>query len=454
MLQEEQHRKLLRYKQKILSKITFILFLLIMPMAIFRFYEGNYLQSASDMILGIFLIYTSKRATRSTKEVFYPLARKVFFVAFITLFILMVHTHETISLFAWISTAIYLIFYVFDAKEGWRWFSVIATIIAVLFLYDDTLLGLSGYELLVLLFNMISVLYIITWYERIKEESSEAFIRQQRFLKQKVEEKTLALKQLNASLEERVQQEVESNRLKEGQLIQQSRLAQMGEIISMIAHQWRQPLSAISTSSILLELKSRWGDVDADLVRKKSQEISSLAQHLSKTIDDFRDFFKPNKEKEVSDYNSILISVRNMIEPALAYKEIALCYELHAKQHFRTYTSKLKQVVLNLIKNAEDALLENNIPDPTITVRTYDEEDRIILEVSDNAGGIPEEIMDKIFDPYFSTKGEKNGTGLGLYMSKVIVEKHCGGILSVENTQEGAVFRIVLYRDGDASSEL
>jgi len=118
--------------------------------------------------------------------------------------------------------------------------------------------------------------------------------------------------------------------------------------------------------------------------------------------------------------------------------------ELNTQRKFVTYPNELKQVILNLIKNAEDAVLEREIEDTYIKITTYSDGDKEVLEVSDNAGGISEDVLGKIFDPYFSTKLDKNGTGLGLYMSKTIVEDHCDGELSVSNSEDGAVFKVVI----------
>ena len=244
----------------------------------------------------------------------------------------------------------------------------------------------------------------------------------------------------NEKLEIRVTQEVESNRQKDQQLIQQSRLAQMGEMISMIAHQWRQPLAAISSASATIKLRSMLGKLDKDTAFSLSDSISNYSQHLSTTIDDFRDFFKSNKEKKETTYEELVDGVLGIIEVSINNKNIELVKKFNSKNLFYTYPNELKQVILNLVKNAEDILLEKEIENPCITIETEDN----ILKVSDNGGGIPIEIMDKVFDPYFSTKLEKNGTGLGLYMSKTIVEEHCNGKLDVYNDEQGAVFIMIL----------
>ena len=231
---------------------------------------------------------------------------------------------------------------------------------------------------------------------------------------------------------------------KNAQLLQQSRLAQMGEMISMIAHQWRQPLSAINAVSGNLTLKAKLDKLDNDTVIELGEKISDYSQHLSSTIDDFRDFFKPNKEKREAAFNDLIKNVLNIVEDSIINQNIELITELNSKNTFNTYPNEIKQVILNLIKNAEDILLEKKIENPCIKIKTYDDENNSYLSVEDNGGGIPKDIIDKIFDPYFSTKTKKNGTGLGLYMSKTIIEEHCNGKLIASNSDTGAKFTIIL----------
>ncbi len=231
---------------------------------------------------------------------------------------------------------------------------------------------------------------------------------------------------------------------KDKQLQQQSRLAQMGEMISMIAHQWRQPLSAISATSGSLNLKARLNKIDNDTIIELSNKITQYTKHLSSTIDDFRDFFKADKEQKLTNYEDIIQSVMNIIESSIINHDIKIVKDFQCIENFVSYPNEIKQVLLNLIKNAEDILIEKHIKDPIILIRTYRKNDFAVLEVEDNAGGVPAEIKDKIFDPYFSTKDKRDGTGLGLYMSKIIIEEHCKGRLQVQNSDNGAIFRIVL----------
>ena len=237
-----------------------------------------------------------------------------------------------------------------------------------------------------------------------------------------------------------ITQELEQDRI----LKQQSKLAQMGEMISMIAHQWRQPLNAISAASGVIKIKSQLNKLDKETAIDLSDKITEYSKHLSNTIDDFREFFKANKEKKETSYSEVVNSVMSIIEVSIINKNIEISKDFQCEEKFSTYQNELKQVVLNLIKNAEDVLIDNEISNPYIKISTYKDAESLILEVQDNAGGIPEEIIDNIFDPYFSTKTKKDGTGLGLYMSKTIIEEHCEGKLNVYNNEDGAVFQIIL----------
>ena len=241
-------------------------------------------------------------------------------------------------------------------------------------------------------------------------------------------------------LKKQVQEEVEKNREKDKALLQQSRLAQMGEMISMIAHQWRQPLTAISAASGSISLKAKREKLDKNIAIELSEKISQYAQHLSATIEDFRNFFKDKKTKEKTSLEEIVIKSLNIVTHSLENKTIFITTEFKNRTEIETYANEVQQVLLNIIKNAEDILIEKNIENPQISISV----DSKSIRISDNAGGVDETIIDKIFEPYFSTKTEKDGTGLGLYMSKIIIEQHCKGKLSIINTDKGALFSIEL----------
>jgi len=305
------------------------------------------------------------------------------------------------------------VFIPMKTKDG-RWYIVGADI-----KITDILSELNNYIkniFLVQIILLIIILILSFYFHKISKLEFNEIKKIENKLKNKIKEKTRKLEELNLSLEDRVKEEVEKNREKDKAIQQQQKLAQMGEMLSMIAHQWRQPLSAINSTAGALKLKAKFNKLDTQTAMELSSDIMEFSQHLSSTIDDFRKFFKSDKKLEKTTFKEIVDSVFNIIESSLIKKKINLIQNINSEVSFLTYPNELKQVVLNLIKNAEDVLIQNNIQNPTITI----EANKNILTISDNGGGIPEDIIDKIFDPYFSTKTQKDGTGLGLYMSKAV----------------------------------
>jgi len=275
--------------------------------------------------------------------------------------------------------------------------------------------------------------------------------------------KELALKsdeieQINEGLELKIKDEILRNSKKDKQMLAQSRLAQMGELISMIAHQWRQPLGAIAAASIDMKLKI---ELDIfDLSKQSGREESSayfisslegieeLTKSLTTTIDDFRDFYKPNKVRRALQIKHPIQKALNIISTSLKTDDIGINEDYYSHKVFPMLDSEVMHVILNIFKNAQDNFKSKEIENKTIDIITRDISQGVEICICDNGGGIPREIMEKIFDPYFSTKYEKNGTGLGLYMSKTIIEKHHYGLLNAVNIEGGVCFTIQLY-DGD-----
>lgn len=258
------------------------------------------------------------------------------------------------------------------------------------------------------------------------------------------------LQELYNSMEQKIAQGIEKNMEVQKIMIHQSRLAQMGEMISMIAHQWRQPLGSIATVLMSIKLKSTLNKFDFNTDEGKMNhkvfletsvdKMDSYVRYLTTTIDDFRNFFKPEQDCELITVQEMIQNTLNIIGKSLEINSIDIHVNNTSYTPLLTYGKKLTQVFMNIIKNAHDAILEHKIENGTIWVKAYEEGERFIVEIEDNAGGIKSDVIVKIFDPYFSTKNEKNGTGLGLYMSKMIIEQHCHGTLSVENTDIGVKF--------------
>jgi signal transduction histidine kinase len=172
-----------------------------------------------------------------------------------------------------------------------------------------------------------------------------------------------------------------------------------------------------------------------------------IIKQMSKTIDDFRDFFKNDKKMQMCALIDVVHQAQDIIEPTLASRHINLKINAQSEQPVPCLRNELSQVILNLIANAMDALVLNHIEHGEITITIEEHPNRACMIIDDNAGGIPEEIIEKIFEPYFTTKSNSNGTGIGLYMSKSIIEEHMSGKLEVYNTLSGASFKITLPTD-------
>lgn len=270
-------------------------------------------------------------------------------------------------------------------------------------------------------------------------------------LKQKVEERTKALKELNSTLEHKINEAVDKIRQKDEDLLRQSRMAMMGEMLSMIAHQWRQPLATIVSVKNNMEVAIRLGELDEAELLQSLDDINTYAQYMSRTIDDFSNFFKPNKKAEPFDLADLLNTALFMMQSSFKNHNISVHKTFAQTTPITTYKNELLQVFLNIFKNAQDAFKERKEHQPEITISLNEDDKKHTISICDNAGGIPEEIIDKIFNPYFSTKEEKNGTGLGLYMSQTIIKEHCGGDIMAQNHDEGACFILKFFKNRTAN---
>lgn len=225
-------------------------------------------------------------------------------------------------------------------------------------------------------------------------------------------------------------------------LMQQSKLATMGEMIGHIAHQWRQPLGQLGGIFLNLESASYTDELDQKYLLNKLNNCNDIITHMSNTIEDFRYFFQPSKEKEEFDICQYINNAINLIRASLTYNQITIKFNQSNKFKVKGYPSEFSQVILNLLSNALDALVMNKIEKPFISIVLRENKKRIFIDIKDNGGGIDQKILDDIFNIYFTTKIDEEGTGLGLYMSKLIIETKFEGKIYVSNTNNGAVFTI------------
>lgn len=271
-------------------------------------------------------------------------------------------------------------------------------------------------------------------------------------LERQIAERTYELDMTIAALREEITDRVktvEELNSKDRLLIQQNRLAAMGEMVNNIAHQWRQPLNTLGLNIQRVALFYEIGEFNQEFLEKSTQEAMNLIQHMSQTIDDFRNFFKPDKEKVGFSLNDAINRTVALIEGSFQNQNLKIYTRSCGEPVIKGYQNEFCQALLNIIQNARDALLNRKIRDGALIISTSVQNGKTIITIKDNAGGIPEEVMDKIFEPYFTTKGAQ-GTGIGLFMSKKIIENNMGGRITAHNTESGAEFILEFTNDEDA----
>jgi len=267
-------------------------------------------------------------------------------------------------------------------------------------------------------------------------------ITDRKLFEEELQQQKQMLQELNESLEKRVREEVAHNREKDVMLIQQNRQAALGEMLDHIAHQWKQPLTSLSLVIQDLGDTASGGALTDEHVRETVRITMALLDHMLQTMDVFRGFYRPDKEKKVFTIKDSIDQALAFIAPALRFHSIAVELDVDPGLTAFGYPKEYVQVLLNILANARDAFTTRKTEKPRVVIRAFAEDTKTVVTIEDNAGGIPEAIMDRIFDFYFTTNEAGGGTGIGLYMSRNIIEKNMGGALTAENTDNGARFRI------------
>jgi PAS domain S-box-containing protein len=250
------------------------------------------------------------------------------------------------------------------------------------------------------------------------------------------------LVELNNSLEERISRDVADLRQKDQMLILQDRRAAMGEMISNIAHQWRQPLNALGLYMQGLSMIYGSPEFNKEFLENSVCKSMKLIMHMSRTIDDFRNFFNSDKEKVTFSVNQEIGRTLSLIRESFLDQKVHIDLLMDGNPVVNGFPNEYTQVIMNILINARDELVLHNVDNAVISIHSFTEKGSSVVTITDNARGISNGIIDKLFDPYFTTKGPDNGTGIGLFMSKAIIEKNMGGRLTVRNTESGAEFRI------------
>ncbi|MEN8146140.1 MAG: ATP-binding protein [Campylobacterota bacterium] len=414
-----------------------------------NFFKDDHLGITVNTIAIVILLITVSLLRIKKKH--FNLITTILTLEFMVLFNLLLMISDPSSLkHIWLVTFPALIFFFKGTRTWLIWISMFIITLFLTKLQPFFSINFTYGELLYISVVVITMTAIIYFYKSRIDVGNQTIIKQKeqlealtKALESKVQEKTKELQQLNLSLEQKVDDKAKELVKKDAMILAQSRQAAMGEMISMIAHQWRQPLSTITLQISNLKINSLLGKQSVEETNDALGHISDTIIYLSETIDDFQSFFKPNKKQERKCICELVERGTNFAKPRLKVADIELIYSCNKQIYVLTYPNEFAQVIINIINNAIDVLLERTVKKPAIKVNIAQNDHTIEISISDNAGGIDPKLANRIFEPYFSTKG-KNGTGLGLYMSKMIIEKELGGLLQVKNNSEGAEFTIKL----------
>jgi len=255
----------------------------------------------------------------------------------------------------------------------------------------------------------------------------------------------LLLKDDKKTLESEIDVAQDTIKQKDKILVHQSKLAIMAETLQMVSHEWRQPLNLISIQAQKIELDYSLNDeINENELFETLSNIKDKANELSNTIEDFQSFVNLKSERKLSNTTKIIEKALKIFNNDFQSKEINFIQDIQNDIDFETYANELSTVLVNIFINAKEAIIRHDIQNSKITLKEYTRDDIINFEISDNGGGIDEEIIDKIFEPYYSTKEEQHGVGLGLYMCKTIIEMHFNGSISIKNQNDGVTVHITL----------
>lgn len=444
---DEHERKIQNYYS--LVNISFILSsLALLYAAIHNYFVGEFALSYAE--LGLIAFNVVLFLLLRVKREYFDYITTILCTEYLLFFNLLILFNPPSELrHIWIFSYPVVLLY-FKDKNGVYWLAAFIATMFLLQLQPFVPTYYSLYQISYLALALVVMSVILQLYRK-KIDEDEATIQKQKQelesfsqkLQEEVKQKTKELLEINQNLEKQVEQKVNELLNKDRILVSQSRQAAMGEMISMIAHQWRQPLSNITLQISSLQISSMLNEVSTEEILDKLGNISNTIIYLSETIDDFQTFFQPNKEKEAIDICKIVKRAVTFTLPRALAKDIFINFHCKNSITINTRTNELVQVLINILNNAIDATILKSPTEPVININIDQNagNDSLCIYIKDNAGGINEEIKDKIFEPYFSTKG-KNGTGIGLYMSKMIIQNHLEGTIDVSNVDGGALFKL------------
>ena len=249
------------------------------------------------------------------------------------------------------------------------------------------------------------------------------------------------------AIQSELKNEAEVNREKDVFMIYQSKQAKIGEMVGNISHQWKQPLNTINLILTNLYDDYKYQELDENEFEKTINTLRKIVDNMANTIKDFTDFLKPSKENTKFDLAEAIHMVLDLMEVSLKYNQISINVDVEPGMRILGLYNEFAHVLFNVLNNARDAIIASQVGEKYISIRTFSKDDEVVIEIKNTGDQIPAEIMEKLFQPYFTTKGDKDGTGVGLYISRIIVEQRMNGKIQLENAEDGVCCRIKLNID-------
>jgi len=429
---------ILRYQIKAKLVFSFFFGIGIFLFSIARLLEKNYIVSISQFLFSIILMYGFFRLR--CDKTFYKIDTLIFFIIFLAyLGIIFFYVPQNSLNILWIIFTPILIFFFLNKRAGITMFLIIFSFILYLIISEY---HYNVSEFITLLSTFFVTTFMMYMYEKMKESESQRLKEYNLRLEKKVQTKTKELATLNEHLEKRVQEELEKRIIQEKMLICQNRMANMGIMIDSIAHQWRQPLMHINSILMNISRVTESEPKNIEYIDSKIDNIFTVTEQMSQTINDFRNLFKPNKEKEHFKLEKLINTILPLMQKNL--KDIDLTLKIEKNLEIYSYKNELSQVLLTILQNSIEVFEEQTNTQKEILIVVQENSSHIKIAISDNAGGIAKENLPHIFEPYFTTKGDTTGTGLGLYIAKIIIERSIKGEITVETIKNGTKFIIDL----------
>jgi signal transduction histidine kinase len=442
-----ESERILRHKITALLVVTFFLSIGIALFSVYRLATGNTVAGISQALFSLFLIAGFVLLKRS-KRLFRPYAFLFFLLFFTYINIVFFFVPENRLNILWIVTAPVPIFFFLDRGAG---LLMLALLLGFVLFLIVTRYPYSVAEYITLLATLGTTALILHTYEKIKDEEQErlrlynsrletAIAQQTEQLNRQhieLQEHHAALQAVNQQLEKRIESEVAQRLEQEQMLLRQYRMATLGEMLDAIAHQWRQPLMNVNVQLMHLEhAAERCPDA---AFRAPIDAIAELTAYMSDTIEDFRRLLLPERSRETVRLAELFSEVRRLMANTL--HDVTWIEKTTGEPSVRTSRSELLQVMIILVSNAVEQFARRGVTDPRLIVEAAARDGETVIAVEDNAGGIPPPLS-RIFDPYYSTKKKEGGSGLGLYIAKIIIEQYMFGSIDARNTGHGARFTI------------